>query len=116
TQEVYTAAVTGDLGNYGVQFPWAATGVQVALGVEHRRDAVSRTPDVTFQTGDGAGQGGPTNPLNGAVSVKEVFGEAQIPIADGQPFADQLSMNLAYRYSDYSNLSTDTYTVGGDWA
>lgn len=116
-QQVVTAAVTGDLGTYGLKSPWAATGVEVALGAEYRRDAVSRTPDITFQTGDGAGQGGPTTPLNGATAVTELFGEAQIPIADGMPFADQISVNLAYRYSDYaSGVTTDTYTVGGDWA
>jgi iron complex outermembrane recepter protein len=32
------------------------------------------------------------------------------------PFADQLGLDLAYRYSDYDTLTTDTYKIGLDWA
>ena len=29
---------------------------------------------------------------------------------------DQLSLDMAYRYSDYDDLTTDTYKIGMDWA
>ncbi|MBW8735110.1 MAG: TonB-dependent receptor plug domain-containing protein, partial [Asticcacaulis sp.] len=39
-QQDLTANITGDLGQYGVQSPWADTGIAVALGAEYRRDAL----------------------------------------------------------------------------
>lgn len=116
TQQVVTAAVTGDLGLYGFQTPWAERGVQVAFGAEYRRDALSTTPDNSFQTGDGAGQGGATLPVEGAVDVTDFFAEVQIPLADNQPWAYSASIDAAYRRSEYDAFGTDTYKVGADWA
>ncbi|MGO4408822.1 TonB-dependent receptor domain-containing protein, partial [Brevundimonas sp. M-11_2] len=117
TQQVVSGSLTADLGTYGVKSPWATRGVQTAFGVEYRRDALDLTPDVSFTTGDGAGQGGATLGLNGANQVYDVFGEAQIPIAEGMAFADQLSVDLAYRHSEYElGGATDSWKVGGDWA
>lgn len=117
TQQVVTAAFTGDLGSYGFQSPMASDSIKVAFGAEYRRDAVSRTPDVSFQTGDGAGQGGPTTPLNGSASVKEFFFETDIPLIQDQPYVYDLTLDAAYRYSDYdSGVTTDTYKVGLGYA
>ncbi len=116
TQQVVTAAVTGDLGLYGFQSPMAERGVQVAFGAEYRRDALSTSPDNSFQTGDGAGQGGATLPVEGAVDVTDFFAEVQIPLADNQPWAYSASIDAAYRRSEYDAFGTDTYKVGADWA
>jgi len=117
TQQVVSGSLTADLGTYGVKSPWATRGVQAAFGVEYRRDALDLTPDVSFTSGDGAGQGGPTLGLNGANQVYDVFAEAQIPIAEGMAFADQLSIDLAYRHSEYDlGGGTDSWKIGGDWA
>ena len=117
TQQVVSGSLTVDLGVYGVKSPWATRGVQAAFGAEYRRDGLDLTPDVSFTSGDGAGQGGPTLGLNGANQVYDVFGEAQIPIAEGMAFADQLSVDLAYRHSEYElGGGTDSWKIGGDWA
>lgn len=117
TQQVVTGSLTADLGAYGLKMPWATRGVQTAFGAEYRRDALDLTPDVSFTSGDGAGQGGPTNGLNGANQVYDVFIEAQVPIAEGMAFADQLSVDLAYRHSEYElGGGTDSWKIGGDWA
>ncbi|KIC55804.1 TonB-dependent receptor [Brevundimonas nasdae] len=116
TQQVITGAVTGDLTQYGWVSPWATSGVQVAFGAEYRRDALSTTPDNSFQTGDGAGQGGATLPVAGSVDVIDAFGELQVPIIENAPFAYQVSLNAAYRRSQYSNVDTNTYNVGLDYA
>ncbi|MGE7198233.1 TonB-dependent receptor domain-containing protein [Brevundimonas naejangsanensis] len=117
TQQVVTGSLTADLGVYGFKSPWATRGVQTAFGAEYRRDALDLTPDVSFTSGDGAGQGGPTNGLNGANQVYDVFIEAQVPIAEGMAFADQLSVDLAYRHSEYElGGGTDSWKIGGDWA
>ena len=116
TQQVVTAAVTGDLGMHGIQSPWADSGVKIAFGAEYRRDALLSVVDNSFATGDGAGQGGPRNALSGSVDVKDVFAEIQIPIAANLPFVSYASIDAAYRHSEYQNLATDTYKVGADWA
>ncbi|MDP3802490.1 TonB-dependent siderophore receptor [Brevundimonas sp.] len=113
TQQVITGAVTGDT---GWSFPTAARTVQVAFGVEYRRDALSSTTDNAFATGDGAGQGGPTIGITGDADVYEAFGEIQIPLADDQPWAYSASVDAAYRRSEYANVGTDTYKFGADYA
>lgn len=116
TQQILTGAMTGDLGQYGVQSPFATSGVQVAFGAEYRRDALSTITDASFAAGDGAGQGGPTIGVSGATEVIDAFGEVQVPLIDGLPGVYSASINAAYRRSEYSSLSTDTYTVGADYA
>ncbi len=116
TQQVVTAAVTGDLTQYGWQTPWASAGVKIAFGAEYRRDYLGSVTDVSFATGDGAGQGGPTIGFTGATDVKDLFAEVQIPLADGQAWAYSASVDAAYRHSEYKSISTDTYKIGADYA
>ncbi|MBP8062772.1 MAG: TonB-dependent receptor [Brevundimonas sp.] len=113
TQQVVTAAITGDT---GWSMPTASRTVQVAFGAEYRRDALASTTDAAFASGDGAGQGGPTIGITGDADVAEVFGEIQIPLADDQPWAYSASIDAAYRRSEYENIGTDTYKVGADYA
>ena len=43
--------------------------------------------------------------------------EARMPIAQDQAFAESLSFDTAYRYSDYGDgVQTDTYKFGLEWA
>ena len=113
TQQVVTAAITGDT---GWSMPTASDTVKVAFGAEYRRDALSSTTDAAFASGDGAGQGGPTIGLSGDADVAEVFGEIQIPLFNDQPWAYSASIDAAYRRSEYENFGTDTYKVGADYA
>ena len=124
TTQVFSAAITGDLGTIGMTSPWAEDGIAVAFGTEYRRETSRLETDVLFcpTTAPGAvsdllGQGGTTCPVAGDYDVFELFGEARIPIVQSQPFFEELSMELAYRYSDYSTgVQTDTYKVGLNWA
>jgi iron complex outermembrane receptor protein len=117
TEQVVSASITGDLGRYGLQSPFADHGVGVAFGGEYRREAISLSPDQEFATGDLAGQGGQTAPVHGAFDVKEAFFEVRAPLASNQPFFYDLSLNGGYRYSDYSSVGgTNTYKIGGEWA
>jgi outer membrane receptor protein involved in Fe transport len=120
TEETVTgASLTGQLGEYGIQFPWATSGVGIALGVEYRKERLDSLPDASFQSGDGAGQGAPTLPVSGEYDVREVFAETRIPIIE-ESFIHELSLELGYRYSDYGvqdrSFSTDTYKVAGFFA
>uniref|UniRef100_UPI00356A8131 TonB-dependent receptor domain-containing protein n=1 Tax=Brevundimonas sp. TaxID=1871086 RepID=UPI00356A8131 len=113
TQQVITAAVTGDT---GWTMPTASRSLQVAFGAEYRRDFLGFVTDTAFATGDGAGQGGPTIGFSGDTDVAEVFGEFQLPLADDQPWAYSASIDGAYRRSEYENYGTDTYKLGADYA
>lgn len=108
--------VTGDLTSAGVILPTASDGIAVALGLEYRDESLVLEPDSGFQSGDGAGQGGPTGGVEGSFSVKEIFGEASIPLLQDAPMAENLTLELAYRYSDYStDKTTNTYKYALDW-
>ncbi|MDI1326702.1 MAG: TonB-dependent receptor [Brevundimonas sp.] len=113
TQQVVTAAITGDT---GWSMPTASRNLQVAFGAEYRRDALGSITDTNFQSGDGAGQGGPTIGFTGDADVAEVFAEFQLPLADDQPWAYSASIDGAYRRSEYENYGTDTYKLGADYA
>ncbi len=116
-QKVVSAYVTGDLGDYNIKLPTAENGVQVVLGLEYRKDNLDYKPDINYQSGDGAGQGGPTVAVAGGFDVEEIYGEVSIPLVEGRKYADELNMDLGYRYSDYSTgVDTDTYKVALGWA
>jgi iron complex outermembrane receptor protein len=117
TEYVADGSVTGDLGKYGVKLPTADQGLQANFGVEWREDSSNYTPDYISQQGLAAGGGGATPPVAGEFSVREVFTELRLPLAQHQPFAEDLSLEGGYRYSKYSEgFDTNTYKLGLDWA
>ncbi len=116
SERVANLTFGGDLSPYGVKTPWANDGVGVAFGGEYRREHVDFHSDFVSSAGLLNGAGGALPPINKSFDVYELFGETRIPIAQDQPWAKSLQMELAYRYSDYSfGQSTNTYKIGGDW-
>jgi iron complex outermembrane recepter protein len=114
---VMHADVTGDLGKYGVQTPWAKSGLQVNAGTEYRSESTTFNPDEENISDDIAGGAGAVLPIAGNFHVWEAFAEFNMPILDGVPFAEQLSLNGGYRYSKYTlGFSTNTYKFGAEWA
>jgi outer membrane receptor protein involved in Fe transport len=116
SQEIYNGVITGDLGVYGVKSPMASDGLQLVVGTEYRRDALTNTVDALQTQGQLAGSGGATIGISGATKVLEGFMEARFPIAQDQAFAESLSFDTAYRYSDNTGQQTDTYKFGLEWA
>lgn len=115
-QDQYVAYLSGDLTNYGLVSPMATDGVQVVFGGEYRDEKMVFNPDLGYRTGDGAGQGGPVPPVDGEVDVTEFFVEAKIPLVEYQPMFQSLTLDVGYRYSDYSTgHTTDTYKVLTEW-
>jgi len=116
TQQVVNATISGDLGKYGVTSPWASDGVSVALGTSYRRESLSYTPDQEYQSGDLAGSSTEL-PVSGSYDVYELFGEMRIPLISDKPFIKDLSIDGAYRFSDYSTVgATQTYSVEANYS
>ena len=116
TEQVISLNITGDLGSMGGQFAWAKDPIAVAVGAEYRQEQLDFRPDYEIQTGDLAGQGGPAPRVNGMYHVSEFYGEVRVPVIQGQEFFEDLTLNGAYRYSDYSTVgSVSTYKYGAEW-
>ena len=113
-ETIADANFTIEGGEYGIQTPWADRGVGLNVGAEYRKEALETQPDLSFQTGEGAGQGGATLPVAGDFDVRELFAELQVPIVS-HSFIDEFTLTGGYRYSDYKvgghHFNTDTYKV-----
>jgi outer membrane receptor protein involved in Fe transport len=87
----------------------------VALGAEYRKEASLSEYDALQQAGLNAGNAIPKT--EGDYNVKEVFGEARVPILKDYPFAKSLTATAAVRFSDYSNIgNTTSWNAGLEWA
>lgn len=117
-QFVFNAFVAGDFGQF-LQLPGGS--ISYSAGVEYRReDAHSRTSDwqlLADQLGYNVTWLGQGTNMQGHFDVKEVFGEISLPLLADMPFAKSLTVDGAYRYSDYSTAgSTESYKMGLLWA
>ena len=116
-EQVVGANITGDLSQYGLKSPFASSGLGVNIGTEYRREALSFTPDDESQSGDLSGSSGASPIVNGAFDVKELFGEARLPLVQDAPFIKDLSIEGGYRFSHYSSSGdVDAYKIAGDWS
>lgn len=116
-QAVFSAYVAANLGDYGVKLPSADNGIDIVLGAEYRDENLDFDPDAGFRSGEGAGQGGATGPVSGGYDVTEFFLETSIPLVEGASWAEELTLDMGYRYSDYStDQQTDTYGIRAGWA
>jgi iron complex outermembrane receptor protein len=118
-EQIVSGSMTGDLGQYGLQSPWAKSPVAVSFGSEYRAEYLQDLVSDSFALGnppvtDLYGQGGatPNRPRSG-FNVTEGFGEVKIPLMQEMPFAEDLSFNAGYRYSSYSTAgSVSAYKYG----
>lgn len=111
-EEIVSASMTGDLGEWGVKSPWSKSGFGVAFGAEYREESLTYEPDQELRTGDLQGLGGKRPGQKGRYSVGEGFVELRMPLIEDMPLAQRLEAGAAYRYSSYSNAgATNTYKV-----
>ena len=116
-QTVLTGYVQGNLGEYGVKLPWADNGIDVVFGLEQRQENLLYQPDDLSIAGDIGGLNAALVPTDGGYTVQEAFTEASIPIIEGKRFAQDVTLDVGYRYSDYdTDVTTDTYKFAGSWA
>jgi iron complex outermembrane receptor protein len=102
--DILDGRLNGDLAGYGWKLPTASEGVQVALGASYRKESLVIDPDEVERTGNAAGFNGEVTPVDGAYSVKELYVEGRVPLVQERAGAQDLTLELGYRYSDY-NLS-----------
>ena len=93
--------------------PTASDPVSLVAGANYGKDEYSVTSDVNMATGAFTGLGGPRPPIDGSFDVKEVYFEAGIPLFQGGEVLQNLSTDIGYRYSDYSNSGgVNSYKIG----
>jgi iron complex outermembrane receptor protein len=120
-QQVATASVNGDLGQFRARSPFARRGAQFAAGVAYRRETLDFQPDTEESSGDVVGSAAVV-PVSGQFNVRSYFGELQLPLIEDRPFAKLLQADTAYRLSDYdiaqrsADLFAHTYKFGVRYA
>jgi iron complex outermembrane receptor protein len=110
-QQVAAATLTGDA------FDTWAGAVNFSVGFEWRTAEAEYIPDEYLRTGDVIGFN-PGNPTSGDVTSKEFFAEVRIPVLADVPGFQDVTINGAYRSSDYDLEGVGrvgTYLYGLDW-
>jgi iron complex outermembrane recepter protein len=95
-----TADLTGEL------FDLPAGAVGIAAGLEHRAVDGYDRPGQFEQSGYSTDLAG--NSTAGKYTVREAYVELNVPLLKNKPFAQLLSVDIASRYSDYSNFGNTT--------
>lgn len=107
-QQSLTANLNGEL----MELP--AGLLQLATGVELRRDKAWRDPDPLTQAG--ISNNNPQQPVAGQLKAIEGFVEARVPLLKDLPGVEFLELSGALRYSDYDHFGDNTnYKLGLNW-
>jgi outer membrane receptor protein involved in Fe transport len=107
-QEVFGASLSGDTGAF-LELPAGPIGM--AAGFEYRTESSATTTDEL--TKSGATTNAATPDESGEYDVTEMFIEASLPVLSDIFLARELTLDGAYRYSDYSHAgSVDAWKVG----
>ncbi|MCW8107680.1 TonB-dependent receptor [Alteromonas ponticola] len=106
--ESYTANISGEL------FELPAGYLAFASGYEKRWQEGFDQPDAIIAAGITSGNA--RQPTSGSFSVEEVYLELAVPLLADMTAVEQLDLELATRYSDYSNFGDTTNSkVGLKW-
>lgn len=110
-QTVIGGTLSENLDRWGIVSPFATEGVSALIGFEYRKDALSLTPDSSDTTTS------QRVAVAGEVPVYEFFTEVQAPVIQNLPFAEEVTLSAAHRFSDYYDTTgtQDTYSLGGSW-
>lgn len=124
TEQIVEGSVTFLGEEYGIQLPWATEGLGINVGGQYRKSTLNFEVDANFRSGDGAGQGGSTDPVAGNIQATEAYAEASLPLVQDKPFFDDLRIGAGYRRSHYkvdgngvsNSFNTDTWKIEGTWS
>jgi outer membrane receptor protein involved in Fe transport len=109
TMQVAAVDVNGPLFN----LPYGA--VQASVGAEYRKESSRDDFDpLTNAARNGYVQ---LADVSGSFDVKEAYGEIEVPLLADLPFAKNLTLRGAARYSNYSTVGgVSAWNVGGEWS
>ena len=102
-QSIFSGVLQGDV----MELPWNDTAVPLVVGFEYREDEIDSVPnDVAlnglliayFKDGGAAGER----------NIRELFMETELQLLEDLSFANDLSLNLAVRWTDESTYGADT--------
>lgn len=109
TQTIVEGTVSGDL------FEGPAGPIAAAAGFHWRKDELDDSPDQNAVINNLWGQT-TAGRTAGEDTVREVFGEIDVPLLRGVPFAEKLNFNGSARWSDYDSYGDNsTYKLGLNW-
>ena len=101
-RKVAGATIAGDL------FELPAGDVATAFGVEFREESISVRPNEAQLLNDLASQAIAPTVVEGDYDLYEVFGEARVPILNDQLGVQNLALEGAVRFADYSTIGRVT--------
>jgi outer membrane receptor protein involved in Fe transport len=109
-QDIFSANISGELFTLASPRP-----AGLAVGGDYRREQAS------FQNnpinGNSESSGNNAASTYGGYNVKEIYGELIIPLVGNMPGVEDLELQAAARFNDYSTFgSQTTYKVGGRWS
>lgn len=133
-QTVFSAQLVGDTSDF---FNLPAGAIDFAAGVEHRKEESQNTRNAfdlgLLPIGSPAGAGTNIDTVSsneslgfnatagfanstGEYDVTDIYAEVSVPLLEGAPLAEELTLDMAYRYADYSTIGgAGTWNVGGVW-
>jgi outer membrane receptor protein involved in Fe transport len=109
-QDIVSANVSGDLFRLTGDRP-----VGIAIGADYRRESASFLTNPVTATLDSSGNN--QLPTSGRYNVKEAYGEIVIPVLSRMPLVEDLELQAAARYNNFSTFgSQTTYKLGARWS
>lgn len=113
TEEIDQKVLAGQI--EGKLFALPAGDVHLVTGFEWRRESASSVPDALTQQGmNGANAEAASR---GHFAVAEGFAETEVPVLKDMPFAKDLTLGAAWRWSSYSKQGdTNAYTGRASWS
>lgn len=108
TTKVYTANLSSTL------FTLPAGDLAFAIGLERREESGKFNPDPLAVSG--ATTNLASGPTRGGYTINEAYAELEIPLLADKPFARELTLDLASRYSDFNTFGDTTNNkIGLKW-
>lgn len=115
TSEQRNIVFTTDGPVNAIQSPAAENPLQLVLGAEYRQENYDFRPDSVL--GPDVAGFNQALPVSGVYDSYELFTEVYFPLIEDATYADELSVNGAFRYSDYSSVGgVSSYAMGAEWA
>ena len=105
-------------GELPFSLPTTDAPISGVFGYEYREYVGGLTNELLTQTsGEVLGNGAAAPNRFGTYDVNEFFFEANVPVLQDVALAEELTLQLGYRTSDYSTTGVeDTWKIGGTWS